>query len=184
MYNCFELQPQRTSALLLQGLRASSDPESGFVTGRVSSAGSIPAGQHTSASRTTSQDLTSGDVTKSALTFDAVKSLASAGSWLQVLRAKLAGGGGSEGRDQLYSSVDETASLPGMPALQEEHTYQEPIRRSRSDTLHDRGEFVANLRRGGDLGTRPSTAGASRCSIHCRPVVESNIHWQHHTYLS
>ena len=143
--------------LVLQTLRASIDQEPAFLGGTVSLAGSIPAGQHTL--RASSEELPSDAAGKPGVTFDGVRSLANAGSWLQLLRAKLAGSGsGSRSPDQTYyAATDETASLPGTQIIQDVDVYQEPMRRSRSDLLHDR-ECSRSARRGGEL-VRPSTAG-------------------------
>ena len=127
--------------------------------------GSIPAGRKTSNGSGTFDRVPSASPgSGSPLVLNGVLSLANAGTWLQMLRAKLAPNSPDRRRSdfadvpELRSSTLLQPGLPSQPEADETFAYPEPIRRSRSDALHDRQPSTVHSRRGADLA-RCSSAG-------------------------
>ena len=80
-----------TCCHLVQGLRAASNAGSDMYTKNRLHSDSIRAGQNSTAWLNSVEDLSCTDGNNQSVTLDGVKSLMHAGSWLQMLRAKLAG---------------------------------------------------------------------------------------------
>lgn len=109
------------------------------------------------------------------LVLNGVLSLANAGTWLQMLRSKLSSSpdrrrsdfadGPDPARD---GTVSEMCMSPQQ--LEEDAYYPLPIRRSRSEALHDRQLSTVHCRRGAEL-TRASSAGVSGRAHSCPEVL-------------
>lgn len=122
--------------------------------------GVIPAGRKASAMERAASH-SPGSTTP--LVLNGVLSLANAGTWLQMLRSKLSNSpdrrrsdfadGPDPARD---GTVSEMCVSPQQ--LEEDAYYPLPIRRSRSEALHDRQLSSVHCRRGAEL-TRASSAG-------------------------
>ena len=146
----------------LQGLaKPSSRQHSGGVADDMLN-GSIPAGRNASSGSVTMERAASQG-SNAPLVLNGVLSLANAGTWLQMLRSKLASNSPDWRRSDFADAPDTrdgTVSEIGLPAQQEEEEfgYAAPMRRSRSDALHDRNFSSIACRRGSELA-RASSAG-------------------------
>lgn len=146
----------------LQGL-TSSRQHSNAMSDDVLS-GSIPAGRLASqASGMGRAASPSPGSTTTPVVLTGVLSLASAGSWLRMLRSKVSNNPDRRWSD--FADVRDGTVLENCvsPLQQEEHNfdYPLPIRRSRSDALHDRQLTSHGCRRGSELTRAPSTGESS-----------------------
>ena len=131
--------------------------------------GSIPAGRKATQASDIERAASHLPGSNTPLVLNGVLSLANAGTWLQMLRSKLSNS--SERRRSDFADApdlgmgtrDGTVSEMCMfPQPQEEDAYHPlPIRRSRSDGLHDRQLTSVICRRGTEL-TRAFSAGVFR----------------------
>lgn len=150
---------------MLQGwTRSSSRQPSSALSDDVYSGG-IPAARKGSQASGIERAASQSPNSATPVVLNGVLSLANAGTWLQMLRSKL-----SNNPDRRTSDFDDgpgrDGTVSGMcfsPQQLEEDAfdYPLPIRRSRSDALHDRHFQSLSGRRGSEL-TRASSVGESK----------------------
>ncbi|KAL3146117.1 hypothetical protein ABBQ38_015465 [Trebouxia sp. C0009 RCD-2024] len=170
---CAEL---RTENLMLtkqlQGLTSSRQHSNTLSDGVLG--GSIPAGRKASQLSSMDRAASHSPSSTAPVVLTGVLSLANAGSWLHLLRSKL-----SSNTDRRWSDYadgrDGTASETYVsPQQQEDQTfdYPLPIRRSRSDALHDRHLTAPVCRRGSEMG-RATSADLGRSMEGCDEAMSA-----------
>ena len=164
MAKCNTLHHQKYPGM--QGLTRSNSRQHSSALSDDVFGGSIPAGRKASQASGMGRAASHSTGSNTPLVLNGVLSLATAGTWLQMLRSKLSNSQDrrrsdfADGPDSGLSTRDSTVSPTCMlPQQQEEDAYYPlPIRRSRSDALHDRQLTSVICRRGAEL-TRASSAG-------------------------
>ena len=149
----------------MQGLTRSNSRQHSSALSDDVFGGSIPAGRKASQASDMERAASHSSSSNTPLVLNGVLSLANAGTWLQMLRSKLSNSPSrrrsdfADGPDPGMGTRDGTVSDIMLTQQQEEDAYY-PIRRSRSDALHDRQPTSVICRRGTEL-TRASSAGVS-----------------------
>ena len=154
-------------SLGMQGLTRSNSRQHSSALSDDVFGGSIPAGRKASQASDMERAASHSPGSNTPLVLNGVLSLANAGTWLQMLRSKLSNSPDrrrsdfADGPDLGMGTRGGTVSEITLPQQQEEDAgYLLPIRRSRSDALHDRQLTSFVCRRGTEL-TRASSTGVA-----------------------
>ena len=165
----------------LQGLTRSNSRQHSSALSDDVFGGSIPAGRKASQASGAERAASYSPESNTPLVLNGVLSLANAGTWLQMLRSKLSSSPDrrrsdfAEGPDPGMGMRDGTVSETCTSIQQPEEDHPLPIRRSRSDGLHDRQLTSAICRRGTEL-TRASSLGVS-CDTCCGDRTSARACW-------